>query len=424
MFRHLILILASCFFFSSCDALSSLLTVEDLKMAKPDISQIQLPKIENINEELAKLPAAIRQKIINNTVKDSLTSLSAYYTSNFIDSLKLILQQNGNLKINTYESFLIKYLNPELSKDTVYLTNLYLKSPKNAEIKSYEFDVLKDDQIFFEIKNLKSNKLKEIEILEGAKTRYIKNQLQKKETVSGSLKIIDDNVLTVKISNDNFIKNKGLFPSQLNIVLKKLAAGKKIKIETVTDTIVETQKRIENVNDTVYKIIDVKNFDIGPTLDISKNNNYNFNIIIDEFEQLIGWGYWIGFDSEDIALFNEMDEKAHPLIAFSKYEIAKSQNPILLPVNTNPDVELIIGNQSLDMRTFNYANNFAFFLSDSYTVTNPKKAKVSIRNTSSLYEYDVSYHVIAVGVQSKQTEVDKAIIAYKDFIKLTLIENE
>jgi len=109
MFRHLILILASCFFFSSCDALSSLLTVEDLKMAKPDISQIQLPKIENINEELAKLPAAIRQKIINNTVKDSLTSLSAYYTSNFIDSLKLILQQNGNLKINTYESFLIKY---------------------------------------------------------------------------------------------------------------------------------------------------------------------------------------------------------------------------------------------------------------------------------------------------------------------------
>lgn len=424
MFRYLILTLASCFLLSSCDALTSILTVEDLKIAKPDISQVQIPKIEDINREIAKLPADIRKKIIANTVKDSLTDPSTYYTSNYIDSLRRMLQQNGSLKINTYESFLVKYLNPELSKDTVYLTNLFLNSPKNAEIKSYEFDVLKDDQIFFEIRNLKSNSLKEIEILEGGKTRYIKNKLQKKEAVSGSIKILDDNVLTLKVSNDNFIKNKGLFPSQINIVLKKLAAGKKIKIETITDTIVETKKRVENVNDTVYKIIDVKNFNIGPTLDISKNYKYNFNIIIDQFERLIGWGYWIGFDSRDIALFNEMGEEGHPLIAFSKYEIAKAKNPIALPVNTNQDVELIIGNQSLDMRSFNYANNFAFFLSDSYTVTNPKKAEVFIHNTSSLYEYGVSYNVIAVGVQSKQTEVDKAIIAYKDFIKLTLIENE
>ncbi|CAN0452488.1 unnamed protein product, partial [Scytosiphon promiscuus] len=284
MFRYLILTLASCFLLSSCDALTSILTVEDIKIAKPDISQVQIPKIEDINREIAKLPADIRKKIIANTVKDSLTDPSTYYTSNYIDSLRRMLQQNGSLKINTYESFLVKYLNPELSKDTVYLTNLFLNSPKNAEIKSYEFDVLKDDQIFFEIRNLKSNKLKEIEILEGGKTRYIKNQLQKKETVSGSIKILDDNVLTLKVSNDNFIKNKGLFPSQLNIVLRKLAAGKKIKIETIRDTIVETRKRVENVNDTVYKIIDLKNFNIGPTLDISKNYNYSFNIIIDQFE--------------------------------------------------------------------------------------------------------------------------------------------
>lgn len=424
MFRYLILTLACCSLLISCDALTSILTVEDLKVAKPDIYQVQIPKIEDINREIAKLPADIRKKIIANTVKDSLTDPSTYYTSNYIDSLRRMLQQNGSLKINTYESFLVKYLNPELSKDTVYLTNLFLNSPKNAEIKSYEFDVLKDDQIFFEIRNLKSNKLKEIEILEGGKTRYIKNQLQKKETVSGSIKILDDNVLTLKVSNDNFIKNKGLFPSQLNIVLRKLAAGKKIKIETIRDTIVETRKRVENVNDTVYKIIDVKNFSIGPTLDISKNYSYSFNIIIDQFERLIGWGYWIGFDSNDIALFNEMGKEEHPLIAFSKYEIAKANNPIALPINTNQDVELIIGNQSLDMRSFNYNNNFAFFLSDSYTVTNPKKAEVSIHNTSSLYEYGVSYNVIAVGVQSKQTEIDKEIIAYKDFIKLTLIENE
>lgn len=424
MFRYLILTLACCSLLISCDALTSILTVEDLKVAKPDISQVQIPKIEDINREIAKLPADIRKKIIANTVKDSLTDPSTYYTSNYIDSLRRMLQQNGSLKIDTYESFLVKYLNPELSKDTVYLTNLFLNSPKNAEIKSYEFDVLKDDQIFFEIRNLKSSSLKEIEILEGGKTRYIKNKLQKKEPVSGSIKIIDDNVLTLKVSNDNFIKNKGLFPSQINIVLKKLAAGKKIKIETITDTIVETKKQVENVNDTVYKIIDVKNFNIGPTLDISQNYKYNFNIIIDQFEHLIGWGYWIGFDSKDIALFNEMGEEGHPLIAFSKYEIAKAKNPIALPVNTNQDMELIIGNQSLDMRSFNYANNFAFFLSDSYTVTNPKKAEVFIHNTSTLYEYEISYNVIAVGVQSKQTEVDKAIIAYKDFIKLTLIENE
>ena len=299
-----------------------------------------------------------------------------------------------------------------------------MNSPTKGEVKSYEFDVKKDDVIFYEITNIKKNTLKEINILEGGKTRYVKNNLKKKESVRGAIKIAADNVLTVNISNDNFIKNMGFFKSKLKIVIKKTAPQLKLQVKIKPDTIVSSRPFIEEVNDTIYKIIDSKNFTLGPRLDLTRNYKQTFDINIDEFDNLLGWGYWIGLDKVSIEQYTVLSESENPLIVFSKNELLKALRPVELSVNSNKEVELVIKNQSLDARSYNYASNFAFYKSDDFIEKNIKKAEVYLTNTSTLYEYDVSYNVVAVGAIKIKNETMKDIIAFKDYIHITIIKDE
>ena len=181
---------------------------------------------------------------------------------------------------------------------------------------------------------------------------------------------------------------------------------------------------MEVVNDTVYKVIEKINFNLGSRLDLTKNHQQTFDINIDEFDTLLGWGYWIGLDKKSINTYNELSDSESALITFSKNELNKSLNAVELPVNENKDVKLLIKNQSLDARSYNYASNFAFYKSDEFTEKMSKKAEVHITNNSSLYDYDVSYNVIAVGATKIKNEIMKDFIAYKDFIYLTIIEDE
>jgi hypothetical protein len=379
---------------------------------------------EELSFDLAALSTKVKAQLIENISLKSEASLSDYYTPIYIDSLRTVLIETGNLKINVFESFLLKHLKSKAIKDTLYLTNLNLNSPTKGEVKSYEFDVKKDDVIFYEIINIKKNTLKEINILEGGKTRYVKNNLKKKESARGAIKIAADNVLTVNISNDNFIKNMGFFKSKLKIVIKKTAPQLKLQVEIKPDTIVSSRPFIEEVNDTIYKIIDSKNFTLGPRLDLTRNYKQTFDINIDEFDNLLGWGYWIGLDKVSIEQYTVLSESENPLIVFSKNELIKALRPVELSVNLNKEVELVIKNQSLDARSYNYASNFAFYKSDDFIEKKIKKAEVYLTNTSTLYEYDVSYNVVAVGTIKIKNETMKDIIAFKDYIHITIIKDE
>jgi hypothetical protein len=379
---------------------------------------------EELSFDLAALSTKVKAQLIENISLKSEASLSDYYTPIYIDSLRTVLIETGNLKINVFESFLLKHLKSKAIKDTLYLTNLNLNSPTKGEVKSYEFDVKKDDVIFYEIINIKKNTLKEINILEGGKTRYVKNNLKKKESARGAIKIAADNVLTVNISNDNFIKNMGFFKSKLKIVIKKTAPQLKLQVEIKPDTIVSSRPFIEEVNDTIYKIIDSKNFTLGPRLDLTRNYKQTFDINIDEFDNLLGWGYWIGLDKVSIEQYTVLSESENPLIVFSKNELIKALRPVELSVNLNKEVALVIKNQSLDARSYNYASNFAFYKSDDFIEKKIKKAEVYLTNTSTLYEYDVSYNVVAVGTIKIKNETMKDIIAFKDYIHITIIKDE
>ena len=157
---------------------------------------------------------------------------------------------------------------------------------------------------------------------------------------------------------------------------------------------------------------------------MTKEYYRSFYINIDHDEDFIGWGYWIGLNKHDIAKFNELSTDESPLIIFSKNEIMKGDNQIKLPMNTNKEVELIIKNESLDVRSYNYASNFAFYKTDHFTVKGNKKAEVFIKNNSTLYDYNISYNVISVAVSKRKKEIMKDIIVLKNYIHITLREDE
>lgn len=380
--------------------------------------------VEDLSSDLGALSEGVKMKLKSYMLPNSDVNLSDYYTQTYIDSLRAVLLETGSLKINTFESFLVKHLKFGIKKDTLYLTNLYVNSPTKGEVKSYEFSVKKGDVIFYEITNIKANTLKEISILEGGEIRFVKNNLKKKQSVKGEIKIVADNLLTVNISNDNFIKNKGLFKSKLKIVIKKIFPVLSLKAEIKKDTIVTSKPFLEEVNDTIYKVIDSKNFTLGPRLDLTRSYQQVFNVNIGGFDHLVGWGYWIGLDKTSIAQFQEMSAKENPLLTFAKNELRKVLRPIELVANNNNDVELLIKNQSLDARSYNYASNFAFYKSDAFTTKNVKKAEIYFTNNSTLYEYDVSYNIVAVGLTKIKNEIMKDIVAYKDYIHLTLLKDE
>ena len=378
----------------------------------------------NISSELIALPKKTKSKLEAHISSSAKNTLADYYNESYIDSLRSILIETGSLKINVFESFLIDYIKSNSLSDTTHLANLYLNSPVKAENISFSYNVKKDDILFYEIKNTKSNTLKKIEITEGETVRFLKNNLKKKETVKGEIKINADNILTLTISNDNFIKNKGLFKSKLKISIKKIAPSLKLKTEIKPDTIVESKLVETLVNDTIYSLISNKNFNLGSQLDLTKEYYRSFDININHDDELIGWGYWIGLNKSDIAKYNELSTDESPLILFSKNEIIRADNQIQLPVNTNKEVELIIKNESLDVRSYNYASNYAFYKTDNFTEKGIKKAEVFIKNNSTLYDYNVSYNVMSSVISKRKKEIMKDIIAFKNYIHITLLKDE
>lgn len=405
----------------ACDSLKNPLDSGDISILEDSIKQFDSSAIP-LN--LTSLPQKTISKLKSHVLSSRKKTLDEFYNKSYVDSLRTILVETGHLKINVFESFLIDYIKSNSSIDTTYMANLYLNSPVKGETVSFTYNVKKDDVVFYEITNTKSNRLKKIEIIEGETTRFLKNNLKRKETTKGQLKINNDNILTINISNDNFIKNKGLFKSKLKVSLKKIKPNLSIKAEIKPDTIVESKLIKSFVKDTIYTLISNKNFSLGSQLDLTKQYFRSFDIKISNEKELIGWGYWIGLNKTDVDKYNELSSDESPLLIYCKNELKRGDNNIQLPSTTNKDIDLIIKNESLDMRSYNYASNYAFYRTDNLTKKRIKKAEVFIKNKSTLYDYNVSYNVMSVAIDKREKEIMKDIIAFKNYIHITLLKDE
>ena len=75
-----------------------------------------------------------------------------------LDSLKQKLLSDGSLMVDPAEAYLIDYLMPKQDPDTIFLANLFVETGKRGIPISFQYQVNKNDQIFFEFENQKQKK--------------------------------------------------------------------------------------------------------------------------------------------------------------------------------------------------------------------------------------------------------------------------
>ena len=186
-----------------------------------------------------------------------------------VDSLKQKLLSDGSLMVDPAEAYLIDYLMPKQDPDTIFLANLFVETGKRGIPISFQYQVNKNDQIFFEFENQKQ-KNKKIEIIEGDESRFNYANLKKKDKVMGSFKIQSDNTMTITVVK------KGFFRSVVKMKIKKLPKAKAYAVKMVKDTLIETRTVVEEVTDTLFAKIDEKKYSLSPRLDITHRAELTF----------------------------------------------------------------------------------------------------------------------------------------------------
>ena len=187
-----------------------------------------------------------------------------------IDSLKEKLMTDGSIKLNPDDAFLIDYLRPKQTLDTLFLANLYFPTESRGIPTSFQYEVKKDDQIFFEFENQKSRKVKRIEIIEGGESRFYHTDLKKKKKIEGRLTIQSDNIMTIKVVRSGFFK------SVVRMKIRKLSKPQSYTIEMVNDTLVETKTVVQEVVDTLFAKVEEKKYSLSPRLDITHLQQIGF----------------------------------------------------------------------------------------------------------------------------------------------------
>ena len=339
-----------------------------------------------------------------------------------LDSIYEVLKNEKSILLDLADKQLYLDLLSRYNADTTYLTNIYMKTPKSGLPVTYVYDVKKNDLVFYSIENLGRNNIEEVSILEGATYRYVKQNLLKKKKETGTIKIIDDNSLALNISNDNFLKNKGLMSSKVKIQLKKISPLK-IDYEEVIDSVLEVNSIVDTVYDTIYKSKFDASVKLFPKLNITEQSKLVVPVDVDLTEnELVGWGYWVGLNRFNSIIW-ESDQE-NDMINFARQEFFGFDNDVLLQTSENENIKLKINDLSLDIRSLNYNVNYAFYKADSKIHKSKRRAEIVMSNLSHIYEYKLQLALVSVFLKERQVLVDKEIFIKKKFIKLTMNDDE
>ena len=105
--------------FFACDLLKGVLEKNRTELS----DSIKNNYREELSFDLGALSAKVKAQLIEYVSLNSEASLPDYYSPIYIDSLRAVLIETGNLKINVFESFLVKHLKSKKirSKKLIFL---------------------------------------------------------------------------------------------------------------------------------------------------------------------------------------------------------------------------------------------------------------------------------------------------------------
>ena len=371
-------------------------------------------KMDIINSKANLSRPIVSEKIIQNQ-KVSVTS------SNFVDSIRNQLLVNKEVKLEYKNADILSKIKFNDFQDTIDLADINVLSPVGGVPLVYTYEVKKGDKIFYEIENFSSKKLKSIEVKEGDFSRFVKQNLNKKDFIKSSFVVTTDNTLTIEIKNDDFIKNLGLLKSSIRIAIKKLS-NISLNSEIIYDTIFTKKKVMETKFDTIIKIEANKKINLASKQNIINNNKYTFPLIVNTKDSLIAYSYWIGLNKNDSLQID--DVRSNPLSNFSLNELNNQKtetSDMELLFSENKDLSFRFENYTLDRRSLNFSDNYSVFRVDNpYAMNLVKKGLIKIENNSTLYDYDIQFVSFSISLVPSRFEVEKDVGEIKKYIKLTL----
>ena len=371
-------------------------------------------KMDIINSKANLSRPIVSEKIIQNQ-KVSVTS------SNFVDSIRNQLLVNKEVKLEYKNADILSKIKFNDFQDTIDLADINVLSPVGGVPLVYTYEVKKGDKIFYEIENFSSKKLKSIEVKEGDFSRFVKQNLNKKDFIKSSFVVTSDNTLTIEIKNDDFIKNLGLLKSSIRIAIKKLS-NISLNSEIIYDTIFTKKKVMETKFDTIIKIEANKKINLASKQNIINNNKYTFPLIVNTKDSLIAYSYWIGLNKNDSLQID--DVRSNPLSNFSLNELNNQKtetSDMELLFSENKDLSFRFENYTLDRRSLNFSDNYSVFRVDNpYAMNLVKKGLIKIENNSTLYDYDIQFVSFSISLVPSRFEVEKDVGEIKKYIKLTL----
>ena len=177
------------------------------------------------------------------------------------------------------------------------------------------------------------------------------------------------------------------------------------------------------IKDTLFTSSYDEELFLKPILDITKTNKISIPVNIEiEDKQLVGWGYWIGLNKSNQLLW--MDDQDNELNRFAYQEFFNKDEAIVLETSENENIKLKINNISLDTRTLNYANNYAFYRTDEKIQKTNRKAEIVIENLSSVYTYTIQLGLVSVFFKEREVELDREKYLVRKYLKLSIVEDE
>ena len=301
------------------------------------------------------------------------------------------------------------------------MANLVTKTETKGTPLSFQYTGLKNDNFYFEIECLKNNGLSElifggvdIEFVEGDQVRYQYFDLKKKDKIKGSFKVLNDNPVIFNVTK------KGYTKSSLKVKVKK-TLGSNLIVERVIDSLEENQMVIKEVSDTIYHLVDEKQYNLAPLLDITNPHKLKIPLFIDNLENLLGWGYWVGISKSDIDNYSQLYELIfdEPLKLFAKSELIKTSSKFTLPKTLNENLKIDFKNNSNDSISLNSTISYSFFKTDS--LSKPLKGELRITNLSKLYDYMITLKTVGVNIVKSKVQEEETTYKLNEYINISVI---
>ena len=415
--NHFFLFLTSVALLSACKSLLS--PIEDDFKPSLSLDELSVPETDLNITNGNSLEDKFKEEV-DALIKTKQEDLSSYY-ENYLDNLKLKLKDSGSVKIKGYEDFLVNILSDQIKNDTVYLANLVTKTETKGTPLSFQYTGLKNDNFYFEIECLKNNSLSElifggidIEFLEADQVRYQYFDLKKKDKIKGSFKVLNDNPVIFNVTK------KGYTKSSLKVKVKK-TLGSNLIVERVIDSLEENQMVIKEVSDTIYHLVDEKQYNLAPLLDITNPHKLKIPLFIDNLENLLGWGYWVGISKSDIDNYSQLYELIfdEPLKLFAKSELIKTSSKFTLPKTLNENLKIDFKNNSNDSISLNSTISYSFFKTDS--LSKPLKGELRITNLSKLYDYMITLKTVGVNIVKSKVQEEETTYKLNEYINISVI---